>query len=738
MSGPADCARDGRPGTPSASAAVPGFPFAAVVGHDDAKLALLLDALDRRIGGVLLRGEKGSAKSTLARGLGALLGEAASFVELPVSATEDRVVGSLDVGAALVGGGRRFQPGLLAAADGGVLYVDEVNLLPDHLVDVVLDAAASGVNRVEREGLSESHPSRFVLVGSMNPEEGELRPQLLDRFGFAVEVTTSTDPAERAEAVARRLAFDADPAGFAASWADAGASLAARLAEAAARIAPPGPELLATVSRLCATVGAEGLRADLVIARGAAALAAWEGREAPDLDDVAVVAPLALGHRRRRGPFDQPGIDPAEIAEALGGDPSPPPPAGGRPGTSSSGSGGGERADSGPPHGPAAGTGAAAGAAAGDAAGVGAPLDPGQPGGAEAGPPGAGSAGAAPVPPTATATAGSGPGSAPGQGASRGAGVGPIAPVVALAAASGPGRRSPVPAPSGRRSPIEGPRGRVVGAQVPRDGPVGDVALGATLRAAAQRSAQGAAPERLLADATPGPIAAGSGSRSGSAPGSAPGSVSASAGGASPRVEAGDLRQAVREQLTGNLVVIALDASASMGAEARMEAVKGAVLSLLLDAYQRRDRVALVSFAGEEASVVLRPTGSVEVARARLAELRTGGRTPLAAGIDAALGVATGPGAGDGRRPMLVVVSDGRATAGPGGVEPLEAARVAAARVRAAGVPAVVVDVEDGPVRLGLALDLAEAMGAVHLGMAELTGASLAAGIRVVAGGARR
>src|SRR5207248_10336157 len=169
------------------------FPFSAVVGHDEVKLALVLNAVDPAIGGVLLRGHKGTAKSTLARGLAALLGDGAPFVELPVGATEDRVVGTLDLTAALTGGERRFLPGLLAAADGGVLYVDEVNLLPDHLVDLLLDVAASGVNRVEREGLSRSHPSRFVLIGSMNPEEGELRPQLLDRFGLAVDVTALTD-----------------------------------------------------------------------------------------------------------------------------------------------------------------------------------------------------------------------------------------------------------------------------------------------------------------------------------------------------------------------------------------------------------------------------------------------------------------------------------------------------------------------------------------------------------------
>src|SRR5438270_7125919 len=194
------------------------FPFTAVVGQEDAKLALLLASIDPAIGGVLLRGQKGSAKTTLARGLAALLPGDAPFVDLPLGATEDRLVGTLDLGAVLTGEGRSFEPGLLAAAHGGVLYVDEVNLLADHLVDVLLDVAASGVNRVEREGVSHSHPARFVLIGSMNPEEGELRPQLLDRFGLCVDVGASTDPAVRARAVRRRLGFDAAPAAAAQAW----------------------------------------------------------------------------------------------------------------------------------------------------------------------------------------------------------------------------------------------------------------------------------------------------------------------------------------------------------------------------------------------------------------------------------------------------------------------------------------------------------------------------------------
>ena len=291
------------------------FPFSAVVGHEDLRMALILCAVDPAIGGVLLRGQKGSAKTTLARGLATLLPGEAPFVDLPVGASEDRLVGSIDLRAALTGGERRFAAGLLQAAHGGVLYVDEVNLLPDHLVDVLLDVAASGVNRVEREGVSHSHASRFVLVGSMNPEEGELRPQLLDRFGLSVEVVASLDPHERSEAVQRRLAFDVDPEQFAATWHDAELALRTRLE--GARPARMAPEMILRVSTLCANAGAEGLRADLVICRAAAALAGWEDRREVLESDVRRVADLALAHRRRRSPFEAPGMAADELESLL-------------------------------------------------------------------------------------------------------------------------------------------------------------------------------------------------------------------------------------------------------------------------------------------------------------------------------------------------------------------------------------------------------------------------------------
>src|SRR5262245_49618101 len=269
---------------------LPCFPFSAIVGHDRLKQALLLGLIQPNLGGVLVRGTKGVAKTTAVRALAALL-PPLPLIELPLGATEDRVLGSLHLEKALRGE-RAFEPGLLAAADGGILYVDEVNLLPDHLVDVLLDAAASGIHRVEREGLSLSHAARFLLVGTMNPEEGELRPQLLDRFGLAVDVTDLADAEVRAEAVRRRLAYEADPEAFRAAWQAAEAAEAERITRARQLLAAVRvPEaVLRAISQRCLAEGVEGLRADLTLCKAACARAAYRGRTEVEPADVDAVA----------------------------------------------------------------------------------------------------------------------------------------------------------------------------------------------------------------------------------------------------------------------------------------------------------------------------------------------------------------------------------------------------------------------------------------------------------------
>ncbi|HOF88082.1 MAG TPA: ATP-binding protein, partial [Armatimonadota bacterium] len=282
----------------------PFFPFSAIIGQERMKLALLLVAIDPGIGGALIRGEKGTAKSTAARALAGLLAAVdaeARLVTLPLNATEEMVAGGLDFSATLRTGERAFQPGVLARAHGGVLYIDEVNLLDDHLVDLILDAAEFGVNIVEREGLSVQHDCRFALIGTMNPEEGALRPQLLDRFGLCVEVASERDPEVRVTLIERREAYERDPGAFARACAEEDAAVAARIARA--RAACRGLRLSTTlrgyIGELTMSRHVAGHRADLVIARAAIAHAAWQGRAAATVDDVLAVAEMALLHRQR-------------------------------------------------------------------------------------------------------------------------------------------------------------------------------------------------------------------------------------------------------------------------------------------------------------------------------------------------------------------------------------------------------------------------------------------------------
>jgi magnesium chelatase subunit D len=651
------------------------FPFSALVGQDDLRTALLANAVNPAIGGVLVRGEKGTAKSTAVRSLVRLLPEVdlvhgcsyscdpaspdpmcpagphpagalaerrpVRLVELPVGASTDRLAGSLDLERALVEGQRAFEPGLLAAAHRGVLYVDEVNLLPDHLVDLLLDAAALGINYVEREGVSVSHAARFLLVGTMNPEEGELRPQLLDRFGISVEVRGSRDTDERAEIVRRQLEFEADPAAFRERFAADDRRVAERIASARAALAAVRcpDRMIARITAACAALEVQGLRADIVTAKAAATLAAIDGAGEVDEEHVRRAAMLALGHRRRRSPLEQPGLRDAELERALDGDPDLTPPEGGGNGAS-------------PPRGaPAAGNGSAAAAAAGQA-------DPGAPRGSAQGAAGGGERVDAPA-------------------------GGFVAPVLEL---PGAGRGA-----TGRRSRSSGEVGRTVGDR-PR-GQVGELAVVPTVRAAA------------------------------------PHQRTRGRHGAGLVLRAGDLRSPVREGREGNLVLFVVDASGSMGARRRMAAVKGAVLAVLEDAYRRRDRVGLVAFRGDGAEVLLPPTSSVEVAADLLAELPTGGRTPLAAGLARAGEVVRLERLRDPRRRALVlVVTDGRANRP--GPDPAEAARRQAARLAADGVPLVVLDTEQGPARLGLSAALAASAGATLLALDDLAADGLAGLVR--------
>lgn len=657
------------------------YPFTAIVSGrrdalDDMGLSLVLTTIAPDIGGVLVRGEKGTAKSTMVRALAEILppidvyaGDRFSIdpadrgatspdgafdgaevesrpvrlVELPVGATEDRVLGSLHLEQALSHGKVEFEPGLLARAHRGILYVDEVNLLHDHLVDLLLDAAAMGRATIERDGVSVEHAARFVLIGTMNPEEGELRPQLLDRFGLTVEVAAPRDPSLRAEVVRRRIAYDADPAGFVAGYRAAEEALTARIEAARERL--PKVHLseaaLIKIAEVCAAFEVDGLRADIVTARAAVAHAAWEGRDEVTRADIRQAALLALPHRRRRNPFDAPGLD-EDLLDAILGDEELPPE---------------------PPEGPA-------------------PEDPpAPPEGSDDG--GDSSDGPEPSDVEPPQVSGPPPSGSAGPESTVGAAA-PYRPKLLTVRGIGAGE-------AGRRSRAISTSGRRIGAG-PASGGTGSLHLVETLRAAAPKQATRERVGRRVA------------------------------------LQPDDLRTAVREGREANLVLFCVDASGSMAARKRMTQVKTAILSLLLDAYRRRDRVGLVTFRGDRADLVLPPTRSVDAAARRLDEIPAGGRTPLAEGLLEAERVIARERVRDPRvRTLLVVVTDGRAT---GGTDAVARSQQVAEHLARLGIASVVIDGETGPLRLGLARRLAELIGADHVPVAEVSAEALTSTVR--------
>jgi len=651
------------------------YPFAALVGQDTLKQALLLCAVNPTLGGVLLRGDKGTAKTTAVRGLSDVLPPilavpgcpfncepghpadlcpvchqpdavaqalTAPFVNLPLGATEDRVLGSLDLEGLLADRQKKLQPGLLAAAHRGVLYIDEVNLLPDHLVDILLDAAATGVSTVQREGLAVSHPARFTLIGTMNPEEGNLRPQFLDRFGLMVDIIAPRDVAERTEVVRRRIAFERDPAAFQTQWQSAQAAVQQQLI-AARQLLPTVqmPEgLLTLISQLCTELGVASLRADIVLYKTALTLAALAGRATVTAADVRRAAELALAHRRRAQPFDSPGLPSEALDELLQQAPPTPNAAPQLPAPASNSVQPSEETSSVDKEAPEE-----------DNAPLGAPQ--------EGAPEQVFAAGlAAPTRPIEVAAA---PPDAPRTGLATGQ------------------RGASVPAA----------RGQYVRA-VPDRAP-SELAIEATVRQAVLRD----------------PAAA--------------------------QITRDDLHQKVRSSKTGTFLLFVVDASGSMSASRRMEAVKGAVLSLLTEAYQQRDTVAVIAFRGVEARVLLPPTRSVAVAEEALRTLPTGGRTPLPHALQLAAQLLTRADYPADLQPLLVLLSDGKANVplAGGGDAGLQTQQLAA-QLRTQHIPTLVLDTDTSYLRLGKAAELATALGAQYLPLDELSATSLTSAILTI------
>ena len=631
------------------------FPFSAIVGQPLLKTALLVCAVDPSVGGVLIRGDKGTAKSTAGRALADVLPHidrvpgcafncapggasvhceicsAASvtpvtsntsavpssvpFITLPLGATEDRVLGTLDLARALKGAERAFQPGLLAAAHRGILYIDEVNLLADHLVDVLLDVAAMGINSVQREGLSVVHPARFTLIGTMNLEEGDLRPQLLDRFGLMVEVTAPRDKLQRAEVVRRRIAFEKNPTAYAGTWATQQQALHQQIKRAQECIddVELSETLLDLISHLCCEFEVASLRADIVMHKTARVLAALDGRRTVTPVDVRQAAELVLPHRRRRKPFEQAGLDQQRLDDLMQQASQPPP-------------------------------------LDGDAAESDADSETQEP--------------------SASST----------QQQQEVFAAAPTASVRPLLVEAITLRNL-----SGRRSDaLDAPRGRVVRA-VPNQNPQ-SLAVGASLRSAALRD-----PYEFA-------------------------------------VTAQDLHQQIRVGKTANLIVLVVDASGSMAAQQRMAAVKGAVLSLLTDAYQKRDEVAVINFRGDQATVLLAPTRSIDLAEQGLRELPTGGRTPLPHALQLAHQIIDQHQSG--AAPLLVLLTDGKANVACNAGDPWQESLAIAGVLAARDVAALIVDTESGHLRLGRAALLAEALGAECLTLEQLSAEQLALTIR--------
>ncbi|MCF6147871.1 MAG: putative cobaltochelatase [Candidatus Kuenenia sp.] len=627
------------------------FPFTAIVGQERMKKALVLNAINLNLGGVLIRGQKGTAKSTAARALANLLPEIEvvkdcpfncnphqkkemckgcfsrlshgeilpivkrkmQVIDLPLGATEDRVAGTLNIEHAIKKGERIFEPGILAAAHRGILYVDEINLLDDHLVDVLLDSAAMGINTVEREGVSFSHPARFILIGTMNPEEGELRPQLLDRFGLSVEVEGIDDKEARIEVIQRYIEYEKDPQGFEIKWQPE----ETRLSDLIVRAKELFPketytiEILRLICDITTEMDVDGHRADIFMLKVAQTIAAYHERSQITVDDVKEAAELVIFHRMRRKPFQEPKADKEKLEETIQKHKNQTQKE--RPEEKQQSTAHNPEIQEQNPNGKSETN-----------------FDTGEP---------------HPIKKMSLS----------GEDATH----------------SGSGRRS--------KARSETKSGRYVGSTFPED-KTNDLAFDATLRASAPYQIHRKNSNTALA------------------------------------IEPQDIRQKVREKKIGNTIMFVVDSSGSMGANRRMVETKGAILSLLIDAYQKRDKVGLVAFKGNQAELLLSPTSSVELAKKHLEVLPTGGKTPLSKGLLKGFEVLRKELNKDKKAALLlVIISDGKANISMNkDVKPFDEAMRVAGDIKHSGIKSIVINTETGFVRLGKLQELSQGLGAAY------------------------
>ncbi|KAJ52350.1 magnesium chelatase subunit D [Clostridium tetanomorphum] len=642
------------------------YPFAAVIGQEKVKKALMLNVINPSIGGVLISGEKGTAKSTLVRGLAQLMKDM-QVIDLPLNVTEDRLIGTIDIEKAITKGERSFEPGILKKAHGNILYVDEVNLLSEHIVNCLLEVSASGVNHIEREGISFQHESRFVLVGTMNPEEGNLRSQFLDRFGLYLGVKGSSDIVERKEIIKRRLKYEENPVEYINAWKNESDNISNKILRAKDCITKV--EVSESVMKLAAQISKEanccGHRAELVIVETAKAIAAFENRKNITISDIKEAAELALPHRMRELPpqMDDPQQNEDEeqdenedeseennMEDNMEDNPEP----NNNPMKNDDESS--EQTDDKPNDGKEDDS---------EEENLDNNLDDKK----------------------------------EDENDKNDVNndviddIGRIFTTKSLniqpmdrKKRKGNGKRS--------RTKTDLIQGRYIRYSFPRE-KARDIAFDATLRAAA--------PYQKLREKN----------------------------GLAVAIDKSDFREKVREKRTGSTILFIVDASGSMGAKKRMTAVKGAVVSLLTDAYQKRDKVGMIAFRKKEAEVLLGITRSVDLAQKSLKTLPTGGKTPLAAGLSKGYEILKGA---KKKEPdmvsVIVLVSDGRANSSLNGGDAFQEAINMGKIIAEEGIQTIVIDTEQDFIKLGLAKEIAQTMNAQYYKIEELEAGEIAGAVR--------